>query len=161
MILNNKGMFLEEILNRWCEHINENDLGYVSKTSINHSIFEVKQNVIKSVIKNNNNCDYIGILNSRYIEFEAKESEKEYFNLNNIKKHQLEKLMKINDLNGIAFIIVYFHQFNSFYLLNIEQIKQLYTYKTKKIPITWFEEFGIELHLDGLILNILDNYLFV
>jgi recombination protein U len=50
--------------------------GIINKVPVNYDLLEVKNNIISGVIKSNNNCDYIGIYNGQYVEFEAKETEK-------------------------------------------------------------------------------------
>src|SRR5699024_251304 len=99
------------------------------KMNVNYKPLDITNNIITGIIQSNHFCDYIGILSKHYIEFDAKETEKDYFDLANIKKHQDEKLRIIDNLGGIAFIIVYFHKYDQFFLF--QPFK--YTFQTKKV----------------------------
>jgi recombination protein U len=150
-ILKNKGMYLEMLLNNWCELLCGTGRGIINKVPVNYDLLEVKNNIISGVIKSNNNCDYIGIYNGQYVEFEAKETEKETFPLANIKPHQLKKLTQVAQCGGIAFVVIYFHQYNRFFAVTITALTTL---ATKKIPLSWLEENGIEIFMQNLTLNL-------
>ncbi|QEH61620.1 recombination protein U [Spiroplasma chinense] len=151
MIIKNKGMFLETVLNTNIEDYEKEGL-LIRKMPVNSSIIEVNKNIITSKAKKNDLCDYIGLYKGIYIEFEAKETELDYFNLNNLKENQRSKLNTIFQLGGASFLIVYFHKENSFFGLPIQMLtKNL----KKKIPYQWFIENGYLLEFDNLKLNII------
>ena len=78
-----------------------------------------------------------------YIDFEAKETRKEYFPLSNIHNHQIEHLKKIRNCGGIGFIIVRFVLQNETYLLTINQLEKFLNENTRKsIPKQYFQENG-------------------
>jgi recombination protein U len=149
-IISNKGMFLETIISNSIQRIRENNSGYISKMPVNHDIVTVENNILTGILRKNDNCDFIGIYKGSYLEFDAKETEKEFFPMSNIKKHQMDKLKLISSLGGLAFIIVYFHHYDRFFALNISSLKSA----DKKIPLSYFEDNGIELFLDNVSLNI-------
>ncbi|AKX34443.1 Holliday junction-specific endonuclease [Spiroplasma litorale] len=146
MILKNKGKFLETIINKSIQMLEINNEGLIYKMPVNSNLFEVNNNVIKAKLLNNTFCDYIGLYKGFYFEFEAKETEKEYFSVTNIRKNQYTKLKKVHENNGFAFILVYFHKYESLYVLNIIDILSL---KNKKIPYEVFAEKYIKIDLDN------------
>lgn len=162
-LIKNRGMFLETIIDNWCDSMREQDIAMISKMPVNHKILSVHDNMITGVLKTNDYCDYIGIWNGNYIEFEAKETTKGYFNSSNLKRHQFNKLINVNKHGGVSFIVVYFHLENRYFMVNSSIIRDQKYKTSKKIPLSWFEDNGIELFLDGLTINIheqLNNLLF-
>lgn len=147
MVLKNKGMFLESILNHNIERLNMDGKCQIFKMAINSKI--ISKEADKFLVKLNKNyfCDYIGIYQGRYIEFEAKETELPYFSLANIKKHQLTKIKLINNLGGIGFFIIYFHLTNDYFCLTMNEIEK---FNVIKIPYDWFVENVIRIESDGL-----------
>ncbi|AOG60217.1 Holliday junction-specific endonuclease [Spiroplasma helicoides] len=150
MIIKNKGMFLETILNNSVDYLLERKL-LIQKIPINNSLISVENNVIKAKLDKNNFCDYIGIYKGSYLEFEAKETSLDHFSFSNIKQNQIDKLNQIKELMGISFLIIYFHKYNEFFGISLEEVKN---YKSKKIPYSWFKEFGYKLEFDKIHLNI-------
>ncbi|WP_408630941.1 Holliday junction resolvase RecU [Mesoplasma melaleucae] len=53
-----------------------------------------------------------------YFEFEAKETYKEYFYFHLIRKNQNTKLKLVADYKGIAFLIIYFGNYEEFFLVD-------------------------------------------
>ncbi|QHX36009.1 Holliday junction-specific endonuclease [Spiroplasma sp. TIUS-1] len=147
MVLKNKGMFLETILNHNIERLNIEGSCQIFKMPINSKIISKESD--KFLVKLNKNyfCDYIGIYRGRYIEFEAKETELSYFSLSNIKKHQLAKIKMISELGGIGFFIVYFHLTNDYFCLTINELQN---FNVNKIPYDWFSNNGTKIEFDGL-----------
>ena len=88
--------------------------------------------------------DYNGIYRGKYIDFEAKETKSHTsFPLNNIHKHQIEHLRRINMHGGIGFLIVRFTMINKTFLLTYDDLDYfLNNYDRKSIPITYFEDKG-------------------
>ncbi|QGS51723.1 Holliday junction resolvase RecU [Spiroplasma tabanidicola] len=150
MILKNKGMYLETVINNSLHALLKKGL-LIQKVPINNSIINIENNVIKAKLEKNSFCDYIGIYNGIYLEFDAKETNKADFNLANIKKNQFEKLKLINNLNGIAFLIIYFHDYDSYFAVNYNQLSN---FKIKKIPYEWFKNNSFELYFDNLVLDL-------
>ncbi|QHX36496.1 Holliday junction-specific endonuclease [Spiroplasma sp. BIUS-1] len=114
---------------------------------VNNSIISIEDNIVTARLNKNYFCDYIGLWNGVYLEFEAKETEKEFFNLNNIKKNQLEKLLLVDKNSGCGFILIYFHLYEKLFLLNIRELKEL---KNKKIPFSYFQDNFLEINLNGI-----------
>ncbi len=153
MILKNKGLYLESVINYTLEKYSNDSLAYFYKIPLNSTLISVDNNILKSKLTKNIFCDYIGIYKGAYIEFEAKETELDYFNLSNIKKSQFEKLEIVSKNSGVSFIVVYFHKYDKYYGLSWSS---LLNFNTKKISFDWFERNGFEIFFDGRSLGLID-----
>ncbi|AXK51415.1 Holliday junction resolvase RecU [Spiroplasma alleghenense] len=152
----NKGMFLETIINHANEYYNDNNLALISKINVNINLIKVEnKQITKANFTKNFNCDYIGVYKGVYLEFEAKETYKDYFSIVNLKPEQRKKLARVREHLGVAFLIIYFHNFNKYFIVDIEKIINLDS-KDKKIPVSWLEENGYELFMNK---NIVLDYL--
>ncbi|WP_237238229.1 Holliday junction resolvase RecU [Spiroplasma citri] len=103
----------------------------------------------KSYFKAKTGCDYYGLYQGHYIEFEANETNKQKFNLNNIKTHQLQQLALVHNHHGISFIIIiYFYSYNRYFILSYQKLTEwIKLMPTKQIPLSYFIENGHELFL--------------
>ncbi|AGM25304.1 Holliday junction resolvase RecU [Spiroplasma chrysopicola] len=145
----NRGMFLETLINYTINEYQSKNIALFNKRPVN-IIPLVKNGAIieKGYFKEKSTCDYYGLFRGTYVEFEAKETFKEKFNLALLKKHQLEQLFSVTDHGGISFIVVYFHLYHRFFLLYSEEIKKwLRTIKSRQMSITYFEQYGHELFI--------------
>lgn len=146
----NRGMDLEHDLNDTNNYYLINNIAVIHKKptpiTINKVDYKSRTDaVIKEAhFKIPSTTDYNGIYNGKYIDFEAKETKNTTsFPLNNIHKHQIEHLEKINEHGGIGFVIVRFSKLNKTYLLFIESlIDFINTNKRASIPINYFNEYG-------------------
>ena len=159
----NRGMSLEQDINDSNIYYRDNNIAVIYKKptpiTINKVDYKSRDNV---VIKEAHfivpsTTDYNGVYNGIYIDFEAKETRKNYFPLSNIHSHQIEHLKKIKDCGGFGFIIVRFVKDNENYLLTIENLDNFIKTNTRKsIPKEYFEKegylikFGYNPYLDYL-----------
>lgn len=141
----NRGMSLENDLNDTNIFYRNNDIAIIYKKPTPITINKVDyKSRNDAVIKEAHfivpsTTDYNGVYNGKYIDFEAKETRKNYFPLSNIHKHQIEHLRKIKKCGGIGFIIVKFSSSNEVYLLEIDKLdKFLDNSKRKSIPKEYF-----------------------
>lgn len=151
----NRGMNLESDINLTNEYYLRNNIAVIYKKPTPITINKVdypcrKDAVIKEAhFKIPSTTDYNGIFKGRYIDFEAKETKKDFFPLSNIHKHQVEHLKRIIEHGGIGFIIVSFTKYNKFYLL---EGKKLFDFidnnERKSIPINYFEQNGYNLKIN-------------
>lgn len=151
----NRGMTLEQDINDSNKYYRDNNIAIIYKKptpiTINKVDYKSRDNV---VIKEAHfivpsTTDYNGVYNGLYIDFEAKETRKEYFPLANIHAHQIEHLKKIKICGGIGFIIVRFVLHNETYLLTIEKLEAFLNSNTRKsIPREYFKEFGYLIKLN-------------
>ena len=109
------------------------------KTSLNK--------ITLAYFKEPSTTDYNGLYKGKYIDFEAKETtSKTSFPLENIHKHQIKHIRKIDEHNGICFIIVRFNNLNTTYLLFAKDFLNFIDNNTRKsIPISYFEDKGYKI----------------
>lgn len=145
----NRGMTLEQDINDTNIYYRNNNIAIVYKKptpiTINKVDYKSRNNaVIKEahfVVPST--TDYNGVYKGMYIDFEAKETRKDYFPLSNIHSHQIEHLKKIKNCGGIGFLIVRFVHYNETYLLTIDQLEKFLDEATRKsIPKKYFEDNG-------------------
>lgn len=167
----NRGMNLEEDLNDSNKFYLDSDIASIYKKPTPITINKVDYKSRKdAVIKEAHfiipsTTDYNGIYKGKYIDFEAKETKSmTSFPLNNIHKHQIEHLKRINKMGGIGFIIVRFVRLNNTYLLFIEDLLEFLDNNNRaSIPLEYFNNKGIIIK-EGLsprldYLKIVDQYI--
>ena len=158
----NKGMFLEDVINNTNEYYRLNNIALIYKKPTHIQIVKLSTNkkyIEKAYFKKKSTTDYNGIYKGKYIDFEAKEcTSTTSFPLKNIKEYQLNHLTKVNDFQGIGFIIFYFTKIEKFYLLYINEINDYIKNNSKRssIPLTYFKEKNHEITLN---LNFRIDYL--
>ncbi|WP_308150125.1 Holliday junction resolvase RecU [Spiroplasma sp. AdecLV25b] len=111
MFYANRGMFLEAIINYTIEIINNEKRALIFK----HNPLTMNNKHGKFMEKSN--VDYHGIYKGKYLCFEAKSTKSLTLPWNNFKIHQLEYLENVFNLGGISFIIIYFWQYDEYFLV--------------------------------------------
>ena len=163
----NRGMTLESDINSSNNYYLENDIAIIHKKPTPTKVIKLEDNRIKDgFYEIPSTTDYNGIYKGKYIDFEAKETRsKTSFPLNNIHKHQIIHLEKVNKHGGISFIIIRFTSINKTYLIfSKDFIYYFEKNKNKKsIPLSYIEEKGF-LIKDGYnpiidYLNIVDKFI--
>ncbi|TPE57349.1 Holliday junction resolvase RecU [[Mycoplasma] falconis] len=149
---NNRGMFLESIINKTNEFYLLNKMALIHKKNLDIKFKGIdlvnKQFQLKdATIKSKSTVDYYGVFNGRFLAFEAKSTEEKNFTLYNIKKHQIEYLDQINFYGGLAFWIIYFSEQNTFYFIWHTDFKEAILNK-KTLTYAKVEKIGILLKLD-------------
>jgi recombination protein U len=85
----NLGMYLETIINRSCEFYKNKGICLIEKRQIPFKFIKTLDNgVFYGKLQAKSFLDYFGVANGKHIEFEAKQTQFEYFNTDLIKKHQ-------------------------------------------------------------------------
>lgn len=93
----NRGLELENIINRTIKYINANELGLFYKFPTPNKIIKSKDDKNISVFKDKSFLDYVGVKNSKFIAIEAKETKTECFYLKNIKPHKRETQILVGE----------------------------------------------------------------
>ena len=166
----NRGMTLEDDINKSNQYYEENNIAYIYKKPTPIKVTKVefigKNKIIKEAFYTEpSTTDYNGIYKGYYIDFEAKETKnKTSFPLANIHLHQLKHLENISNVGGIGFLIVRFTTLNETYILMNSDLKNyLVNSEKKSIPHDYFVKHGYLLK-EGLrpridYLSIIDNIL--
>ena len=144
----NRGMTLESEINDSNEYYREIDKAIIYKKPTPIKIVKVdypsrdKAMIKEAFFTVPSTTDYNGIYKGKYIDFEAKETRsKTSFTLDNIHPHQIEHLRRIENHQGIAFLIVRFTTLNETYLLEAKKFLDFIdNEKRKSIPISFFKE---------------------
>ncbi|RST73636.1 Holliday junction resolvase RecU [Siminovitchia acidinfaciens] len=123
-IYSNRGMTLEEDLNETNQYYLANGLAVIHKkptpVQIVHVDYKKRSTAVikEAYFRQASTTDYNGICNSKYIDFEAKETKSPTsFPLKNIHEHQIEHMQNIIKQNGIAFVIIRFSLTEEIFLL--------------------------------------------
>lgn len=100
--------------------------------------------ITEAYYKTPSTTDYNGIYKGYYIDFEAKSCHSESFPFSKIFTHQVEHLRMVNQMGGIAFLLIEFPNKNEiFYLpvaLLLEEYGKMNEGGRKSIPYTYFKE---------------------
>ena len=144
----NRGMTLEDDLNLTNNYYLEKNIAVIHKKPTPIQVIKTSLNKITlAYFKEPSTTDYNGLYKGKYIDFEAKETNLEYFPLSNILEHQIKHLETIYNMGGISFIIVRFckHE-NITFLLETKYILSFINNNSRKsIPYLYFLENGYEI----------------
>ena len=149
-IKSNKGMFLEEIINRTILYYSSKNIAYFEKRNIPFKILKmINKKTFIGLLFSKSTIDYTGIYKNIHCEFEAKQTELETFNFKNIKEHQFEYLQKISKYNNtFCFLIIYMSKYEKFYLIKFSKvIEYIKLNKTHIIHMNKIIEYGHELEI--------------
>ncbi len=153
--LEKKGAKLEQLINQSNEYYADKQIAFIYKKptpikvnkvkSINN--FGIKSHVIsEAYFTEKSTTDYNGLYKGYYIDFEAKQTKYKTFNLTaNLHSHQIDHLNNIHNNNGIAFLIVFFYQYDKIFLIEFSQLKEQLKLKKSLITISFFEKYGFEI----------------
>ena len=145
-----RGMTLESDINNSNKYYLDNDIAIIYKKPTPIKVVKVDYNkrintkITEAYYEIPSTTDYNGIYKGKYIDFEAKETKsKTSFPINNIHKHQIVHLEKVNKHGGISFLIIRFTSLNKTFLIFTKDFIDYFNNNIKKsIPISYIEEKG-------------------
>ena len=85
-----------------------------------------KAKIIEAYYRTPSTTDYNGLYRGKYIDYEAKETNRNSFAFKHIFPHQIEHLKSIHEQGGIAFVLIYYKSVNEVYLIDIAEFYKLY-----------------------------------
>ena len=142
----NRGMDLEQLINKSNSYNNEDNIAMVFKrpTPIRVVKYDKKTKTItKAFFDFQSTIDYNMIYKGKYIDFEAKSTNLKSLPFKNISKHQIEHLKKVVSHGGIAFFIINFRTLKETYFLPFEELQQfLQTTNRKSISVNTIKKKG-------------------
>lgn len=148
------GMLFENALNESNDYYLKKGIANIHKKPTPIQVVKVDypkrsaSKIVEAYYKTPSTTDYNGIYRGKYIDFEAKETIKNIFSFKHIYKHQIEHLLNIKKLGGIAFVIIYFRISNEVYIFDIDVFYKLYLDETRKsISFNNAIEYGIKVDL--------------
>jgi len=136
--LKSHGMLFENALNISNEYYLKKGIANIHKKPTPIQVVKVDypkreaSKIVEAYYKVPSTTDYNGIYKGKYIDFEAKETISKSFSFTHIYKHQVEHLLSIKKLGGIAFVIIYFRTYNDIFIIDIDVFNNLYTNGPKK-----------------------------
>lgn len=147
----NRGMSLESDINETNEYYKQKGFCLVTKrpTPVNVVSVDYSKGAIitNAYFEKQSTTDYNGVYEGRYIDFEAKSTQKTTsFPLANISKHQIDHLKFVLRHQGIAFFIIEFAKLDEVYLLDAKYVINYYENGDRKsIPYDAFLEHGFRI----------------
>ena len=148
----NRGMFLENLINKANEFYLEKDIAVIYKkpTPIQVVKYDYDTKRIKDAYyMSESTLDYNGLYKGYYIEFDAKNTNTNSLPLANIAEHQIKHLKKIIKHQGIGFLIIMIK--NEAYLLPGRRIIDFIdSSQRKSIPYDYIKENGYQLNINYL-----------
>ena len=130
--LKSQGMIFEHSLNVSNEYYRTKNKALIYKKPTPVQIVKVdypkrsSAKIIEAYYQTPSTTDYNGIYKGKYIDYEAKETIKNYFPFKHIFPHQVKHLETVNQMGGIAFVIIYFRSFNTVVIIDIKDFSDLY-----------------------------------
>lgn len=145
----NRGMFLETILARTAAHLATKNLAWIDKRHLPIQPFRFAGSRVEGHLRAKTQTDYYGVYAGHYLDFEAKQTQATSFPLNNLPAHQLNHLRHVKQYGAICFLIVYFVQPETFWLLSLAELENfLKTHPERaSIPYSYFQEHAQPLDL--------------
>ncbi len=140
----NNGYFLEQLIEITVEIYKNEKIALFHKRNINDFFKLKKLNINNNKIQNYSGCDFLGIYNGNYITIEAKECKGNELKLKNISFKQLNEMELSTQLKGYSFIIIYFTDYEKYFLIDYTKITEI---KKSKINIKEIQEIGYEIFI--------------
>ena len=159
-----RGSQLEKVINSTNEKYRELRLALVQKipTPIKPVEIDDDRHITLAYFEKKSTVDYIGVVQSFPVCFDAKECRGETFSMGNVHEHQYRFMEDFESQGGISFLLIYFSSEDKYYYMRFFELKQFYaraeTGEKKSFHISELEpdyflgpKFGVELHyLEGL-----------
>lgn len=144
----NKGMYIEQLVDRTIVYYQSNNLGLLEKRQIPIKVLKhINETTIVAKLIAKAKVDYFGYINHKYIEIECKQTVHEYFDLKLIKTHQLEYLKQVSSM-CLSYIFIYFERYNEVIAISYQNL-MLAKKENKKnaIPFNLIKKHGIQLEI--------------
>ena len=122
-----RGSKFEEIINFSNEIYKQKNIAIIQKIPTPITPVQVdnkKHTITLAYFEKQSTVDYIGAVQGIPICFDAKETSKKSFPLQNIHSHQIEFMENFSNQKGIAFILINFSNINEIYFLPFNTLKK-------------------------------------
>lgn len=122
-----RGSQFESIINQSNEKYRELRLGLVQKipTPIKPVEIDDNRHITLAYFEKKSTVDYIGVVQSFPICFDAKECKENTFQLSNVHDHQFEFMTDFEAQGGISFLLINFTGADKYYYMRYFELKQL------------------------------------
>ena len=159
-----RGSQSEKVINSTNAKYRELRLALVQKipTPIKPLEMDDKRHITLAYFEKKSTVDYIGVVQSFPVCFDAKECRGETFQMLNVHEHQYQFMEDFENQGGISFLLIYFSSVDQYYYMKFFELKKYYaraqTGEKKNFHISELDphyfikaKLGVELHyLEGL-----------
>lgn len=124
-----RGSTLEDMINHTNDLYREHKLALIQKVPTPIKPIQIDKNsgkITLAYFDMKSTVDYIGAVQGIPVCFDAKEIAKTTFSLQNIHRHQYEFMKSFENQGGIAFILVYFHNFDEIIYIPFKDIDKFF-----------------------------------
>lgn len=122
-----RGSMLEDLINRTNERYREKKLAVIQKipTPIKPiQIDKQSRHITLAYFDQKSTVDYIGVVQTIPVCFDAKECHTHTFPIQNIHKHQITFMTEFEQQGGVAFLLLYFTSEELFYYLTYKKMME-------------------------------------
>ena len=120
-----RGSGFEDFINMSNEAYKEKGLGLIQKipTPIKPvQIDKENRHITLAYFEKDSTVDYIGVVQSHPICFDAKECNTDTFSLQNIHQHQFTFMEEFEKQGGVSFLLIFFKTRNTFYYMRFQEL---------------------------------------
>src|SRR5699024_2766247 len=124
-----RGSLLEELINRTNEQYREKKLALIQKVPTPITPIKIdkeSRHITLAYFEKKSTVDYIGVVQSIPVCFDAKECHSDAFPLANIHEHQVRFMQDCESQGGVAFVLLYFDGLDAFYYLRFEEMMRFW-----------------------------------
>ncbi len=154
-----RGSTFEQMINLTNEMYRTKGLALIQKvpTSITPTRLDPKTKTItQAYFEKKSTVDYIGVVQGIAVCFDAKETERKSFPMQNIHTHQIEFMRDFEKQKGIAFLLVSFSSYGQIMLLPFKTLYEYYEGGKKSIPYEAFDKDLIVESKNGCLIHYLE-----
>ena len=122
-----RGSTFEDLINSTNEHYRRKGLALVQKipTPITPLKFNSEKKLItEAYFEKDSTVDYIGVVQSVPVCFDAKECKTDTFALQNIHEHQYKFMEEFEKQGGVSFLLIHFTMRNDMYYMPFAELKE-------------------------------------
>lgn len=122
-----RGSTFEELINMTNDIYAEKSLALVQKIPTPITPIEIDKatrHITLAYFEKDSTVDYIGVVQSIPICFDAKECHTDTFPMQNIHEHQVNFMERFEGQGGISFLLIYFTARNEFYYLPFRRLQE-------------------------------------
>ncbi len=124
-----RGSFLEELINLTIEQYRTKKLALIQKVPTPITPMKIDKEtrqITLAYFDQKSTVDYIGVVQSVPVCFDAKECAKDSFPLANIHEHQYEFMKDFEEQDGVAFLLIYFKGKDEYVYLPFAKLKEFW-----------------------------------
>lgn len=124
-----RGAFLEELVNLTNEKYRSQKLALIQKVPTPIKPIHIDRDtrhITLAYFEQKSTVDYIGVVQSVPVCFDAKECAKETFPLANVHEHQIRFMSEFEEQEGVAFLLIYFKSRDCFMYVPFRELEKFW-----------------------------------